>query len=125
MNDGGGPWMRERARLLLEEAARAGFDDPARLLSMGLRDAELALTAHAARLRLQRERDERLAWMAGYYAAIAVHAPRRYPRRSGTAFRAMTGPMTEEQMKAALLGFAAGHTDGSERSGYDAGDAED
>ncbi len=94
---------------MIEGAAREGFPDAGRLWRLSLREAELELTAFAARRRAEAERDERLAWMAGYYAAIAVHAPRRYPRRSGTAFHARVAPepMTEAQMKRVLEALAA------------------
>ena len=111
---------------LIDAAARQGFPDADRLWHMGLSEAARALEARAAERRAQAGRDERLAWMAGYYAAVAVHAPGKYPRRSGTAFRAAAHaqPMTETQMKAALMAFAAERTDegGSED---DTGDAED
>jgi len=94
---------------LIDGAARQGFPGADRLWGMGLRQARQELEAFAARRRAETERDERTAWMAGYYAAIAIHAPRRYPRRSGTAFR-FSGPprlMSEAQMKDALAALAA------------------
>lgn len=106
-------------------AARQGFPDAAGLWRMSLSEAGDALEGFAAARRAQFERDERLAWMIGYYAALAVHAPRRYPRRSGECIRAggEARPMTEAQMKDALLALAAEQPDGEE-SGHDTGDAE-
>ena len=101
--------LRARMAALIGDAARQGFPGADRLWDMGLRQARLELEAFAARRRAEAERDERAAWMAGYYAAIAVHAPRRYPRRSGTAFRfsGAPRPMSEAQMKEALAALAA------------------
>lgn len=109
MNSAGGS-LRARMAAVIEAAAARGFPDAGGLWGMSLREAELALTAYAARQRALRERDERLAWMAGYYAAVAVHAPRRYPRRSGGVFRQVQAPgaMTEAQMKRALLALVGG-----------------
>ena len=120
MNARGG-FLRPRAAALIREAARRGFPDAGRLWGMTLREAALALEAFAAARRHQEEANERLAWMAGHYAAIAVHAPRRYPRRSGTAFRAAgaPAPMDEAGMKAALLALAA------RRDGPEGGDSHD
>lgn len=110
---------------IIAEAARQGFPDADRLWGMSLAEAERTLEAHAARRRARFERDERLAWMAGYYFAIAAHAPRRYPRRSGTVFRAAGAAraMTEAQMKDALFALAAERA--GEEAEYDAGNAED
>lgn len=109
---------------VIADAARQGFPDAGRLWRMSLSEAARALEGYAAARRAQDARDERLAWMAGYYAALAVHAPGRYPRRSGTAFHAVGAAMTEAQMKDALLAFAAGQ---ARKEGFsdDTGDAED
>ena len=111
MNDARrGGTLRARMAAVIDGAARQGFDGAERLWGMSPAEAERALAAFAARRRAEQERDERLAWMIGYYAAVAVHAPRRYPRRSGTAFRRFgaAAPMTEAQMKRALLALADG-----------------
>lgn len=110
MNDERRGALRARMAAVIDGAARQGFDGAERLWDMSPAEAERALAAFAARRRAEQERDERLAWMIGYYAAVAVHAPRRYPRRSGTAFRRFgaAAPMTEAQMKRALLALADG-----------------
>ncbi len=109
MHSPAGGFLRPKMAEMIEGAAREGFQNAGRLWGMSLREAELELTAFAARRRAGGERDERLAWMAGYCAAIAVHAPRRYPRRSGTVFHARVAPesMTEAQMKRVLQALAA------------------
>ena len=111
MNDGRrGGTLRARMAAVIDGAARQGFDGAESLWGMSPAEAERALAAFAARRRAEQERDERLAWMIGYYAAVAVHAPRRFPRQSGTAFRPAgpRPPMTEAQMKRALLALADG-----------------
>ena len=112
--------LRPRFEAVLRRAAETGFEAPERLWRMTPGEAALALKAHAARLRLRREEDERLAWMTGYYCAVAFHSPRRYPRRSGTAFSPVGCAAADEaQMKALLKAMAA------RRNDYDAGYAED
>ena len=113
-------FLRPRMAEIIEGAARQGYPGADGLWRMSLAEAARALEGFAAARRAQLERDERLAWMAGYYAAVAVHAPRRYPRQSGTAFR-RTGPrppMTEAQMKRALLALA-GNAPEREAKGID------
>ena len=58
---------------------------------------------YAAALGMEAEaRDERLAWMIGYYAALAMHAPRRYPRRSGECIRAGHETLREQGVTCTL-----------------------
>ena len=66
-------------------------------------EAELALTAYAARERRKLERMDAAAWLAGRYAAVAWHAPGRYPQRPATLKPAR---MSDGEMKAALLALA-------------------
>ena len=105
---GNGGTLRQRMTAIVDDAARRGFTDAGRLWRMTPREAELALEGFIARRRDAEARDERLAWMAGYYCALAVHAPRRYPRRSGETFHVHGMAMTDAQMKDALRAFAAG-----------------
>ena len=103
----GPAYLRGRAAALVESAVRQGFPGAHALWDMSPREAALALEGFAAARRAEAARDERLAWMAGYYCAVAFHAPKRYPARSGETFRTPGAPMTEAQMKAVLLAFAA------------------
>lgn len=91
---------------IVDAAAQAGFSEVDRLWRLSLADAEHVLTAFAASRRAAMERDDRAAWMTGYYCAIAQHAPRKYPRRP-RLIRNAPAPMTEAQMKRALMTFAS------------------
>lgn len=104
-------FLREIMEEILDEAARAGFPDPEKLWHMSPAAIERAIAAHAA----QSAREDRMAWMAGYYCAIAFHAPRRFPRKPHLIHQPSRS-MTESQMRQALLALAA------ERSSYDVGD---
>jgi len=99
---------------MLEDAARAGFPAPEKLWHMSPAGIERTFIAHAARA----EQDDRRAWMAGYYCAIAFHAPRRFPRKPHLICQTHK-TMTEKEMQRVLMAFAA------ERSSYDVGNAED
>lgn len=87
---------------VLDSAAAAGYPDPDSLWHMTPAAMSRAIAAHGA----QAARDDRRAWMAGYYFAIAAHAPRRFPQRP-CLIRQAPQPMTEEQMRQVLMGFAA------------------
>ena len=100
-----GETLRRRFSRIVADAAAQGFPDPGRLWRMTPREAGDALAAYSAARRLEAQRDERLAWMIGYYAALAVHSPRRYPKQSGTTFHAAAEAMDEEEMKRVLRGM--------------------
>ena len=92
---------------MARKAAEAGFDGAVKLFGMTPVEAELALTAFAARQRQTLERLDEAAWLAGRYAAIGWHAPKRYPRRPNVqANRARR--MTDGEMKRAFAAMAAG-----------------
>ena len=100
-----GESLRRRFARIVVDAAARGFPDPGRLWHMTPREAGDALTAYGAARRLEAQRDERLAWMIGYYTALAVHSPRRYPKQSGTTFHSAGLAMSEEEMKRVLRGM--------------------
>lgn len=108
--------LRRRFEGIIAGAAAQGFPDPGRLWRMTPREIGDALEAFAAERREAAARDERLAWMIGYYCALAVHSPRRYPKRSGVTFHAARArrAMGEEEMKSVLRGLC-----------IDSGDVED
>ena len=124
MKTGKSGLLRPRMLELIDAAARQGYPDAGGLWRMTLREARWALESFAAARRAENERDERLAWMSGYYFALALHAPRRYPRRSGETFRPAGGAMSEAQMKEALLAFAANRAAMEKEDEHDIGDAE-
>ena len=78
-------------------------------------EAELELTAFAARQRQALERMDEVAWLAGRYAAIGWHAPKRYPRRPEGVKR-RRARMSDAEMKDALLGFVRRRADSHDRS---------
>lgn len=97
--------LRERFQKMVDRAAEAGLEQPSRLWRMTPREIEWELDAFAARERRRVARMDELAWLAGRYAAVAWHAPRRYPRRPD-AVAHPRAPMTDAEMKRALLRFA-------------------
>ena len=117
-------FLRPRMQALIDAAARQGYPGAAGLWRMSPREAQWALESFSAARRAEAARDERLAWMCGYYFALAAHAPRRYPRRSGETFRPADAAMSEAQLKEALLAFAAGRAEMKEENEHDVGDAE-
>ena len=106
-------------REIMEEAARQGYPQVEGLWQMTMWEVEQALTAFAANRQAEAERDDRLAWMTGYYCAVACHAPRRYPPRPHLIRQARKA-MTEAQMKRVLMAVAAGR-----RNKDDVGNAKD
>lgn len=98
--------LREIMEDALEAAAQAGFPDPERLWHMSPAAIERAFIAHS----VQAVRDDRRAWMAGYYCAFAFHEPRRFPRKP-TLIRQISHSMTEKEMQRRLLIFAAERND--------------
>ena len=88
----------------MNRAAEAGLDHPARLFFMTPAEIEWELNAFAARRRRETENLGALAWLTGQYAAIGVHAPKKYPKSPVGA--KVNRPMSDEEMKRALLSFA-------------------
>ena len=99
---------------MARKAAEAGFDGAVKLFGMTPVEAELELTAFAARQRQTLERLDEAAWLAGRYAAIGWHAPKRYPRRPEGVER-RRAEMSDAEMKDALLGFARRRADSHDR----------
>jgi len=95
-------FLREIMEEVLEAAARAGFPDPDRLWRMTPAAMERAVSAYGA----QAARDDRRAWMAGYYCAIAYHSPGRFPRKPHLVHQTPK-IMTEEEMRRTMMAFAA------------------
>ena len=80
-------------------------------------ELELAAAARQNRRALALEWADTLAWLAGGYAALGVHAPQRFPRQPNGVHAARA--MTDEEMKRAALAFAA-HNGGGTEHGHDA-----
>jgi len=98
--------LREQFEALMERAARAGVPEAARFFHMTPREIGLCLTAAAGAERRSAEASDRTAWLTGHYVGFAVHAPKQYPRRPQTVFRAEP-EMTAEAMKAVFRSMAA------------------
>ena len=99
--------IQTSAQSLLQRAAEAGIGDLQDLLSRTPREIEMEF--HALERRRQREWEnlDLLAWLAGRYFLIALHAPRRYPRRPDGVRRNASG-MTADQMKQVFADMSAG-----------------
>lgn len=102
---------------MIAQAAQAGVGAERDLWRMTAAELERAIAAHRARQARELELIDLLSWLAGSYAAVGTHAPKRYPKRpNGLKHRKN---MTDEEMKRAAVAFAARHT-GGERHGHDA-----
>ncbi len=97
--------LRQRFARMTERAAEAGWQDAEKLWHMTPREIELAFKALAAQERRRMARADALAWLMGRYAAIAWHAPRRYPHRPDGVV-CDRPPMREAEMKRVLLNIA-------------------
>ncbi len=102
---------------MIAKAAEAGVASEKEMWRMSAAELERAIAAHRARQAREMEMIDLLCWLAGSYAAVGMHAPKRYPRRPNGLRGG--GNMTDEEMKRAALRFAARHT-GGERHGHDA-----
>ena len=102
---------------MIAKAAEAGVAPEKDLWRMSAAELERAIAAHRTRQARELEMIDLLAWLAGSYAAVGTHAPKKYPRRPN-GLRGRKN-MTDEEMKRAAVAFAARHT-GGERHGHDA-----
>lgn len=102
---------------MIAKAAEAGVGCERDLWRMSAAELERAIAAHRARQKRELERIDLICWLAGSYAAVGMHAPKRYPRRPNGLRGGRN--MTDEEMKRAAIAFAARHT-GGERHGHDA-----
>lgn len=101
-----GQGLRETARDLAERAARAGMENPCNLLSLSPREIELEFRALAARRQRDAEMADLQAWLIGRYVLLALHAPRRFPRRPDAVAR-KTEVMADADMKRVFSAMAA------------------
>lgn len=103
----GGKSLRREFEEIARRAAEAGFPGAGALFGMTPAEIEWELTAFAARRRLEMERLDDLAWLAGRYVAIGVNAPKKYPRRPDGVKRAARD-MEAEDMKNVFRRLAQG-----------------
>ena len=89
----------------MERAARQGIAPYRELWHMTPRELELGIAAQRDQNARRLEEADLLAWLAGGYAALALRAPKRYPKRPA-GVRAQT-EMSDAEMERALRGFAA------------------
>ncbi|MBQ8508253.1 MAG: hypothetical protein IJ466_12595 [Clostridia bacterium] len=103
--------FRETARELLRSAAELGMGEAHRLLFLTPWEIELCFQALAARRQAELERSDLLGWLAGRYALIGFHAPKRYPRRPD-AVQKRPARMSDGQMKQVFAAMAARKEEG-------------
>lgn len=99
---------------MVRRAAEAGIGGAWKLMERTPRELEMELRAHAARRQATMEEMDLQAWLAGRYAMLAMHAPKRYPRRPD-AVRRRPARMSDGEMKQVFAALAAG------RGGEDGG----
>ncbi len=111
MNAGG---VRRTARYLEQRAAQEGLAQAHRLGEFTPREIASLFHAEAARRRQRAQQADFTAFLIGRYVALAIHAPRRYPRRPN-AVREVGRQMPPEEMKRLFMDMAArremGHGD--------------
>ena len=105
---------------MIASAAEVGVGAERELWRMTAAELGRAIAAHRRRQERELELIDLIGWLAGSYAAVGMHAPKRYPKRPNGLKSRKT--MTDDEMKRAAVAFAARHT-GGERHGNDTGDA--
>ena len=104
--------LRTAALELVRSAAEAGMRGAWKLTRYTPREIQLELEAFAQRRRQEAENTDILAWRTGRYVMLALHAPRRYPRRPDAGLHRMR-KMTDDEMKRVFAAMAAeGREDG-------------
>lgn len=98
--------LRQSARELVNRAAALGVDMPWRLLDMTAREIEWFFRAEAARRQREAEQVDFAAWLTGRYVLMALHTPRRFPRRPDAILR-RPAAMNDEEIKQVFLNLAA------------------
>jgi hypothetical protein len=70
----------------------------------------LTISAYNAQLKADQEHMDQSAWMIGYYTGWAVNNGKKYPKKP-CLYKSAEAPeaMSDDQMKAAMLGIAAIH----------------
>ena len=97
--------LRESAEELVKCAVEMGMEDAYALLRLTPREIRAKFEAAAARRRCAAELADMQAWLTGRYVLMALHAPKRYPRRPD-GVRAQRRPMTDAQMKQVFISMA-------------------
>ena len=95
--------LRRRFERIVQRAAEAGFPGAARLWAMAPAEAELELSAFAARRARRAEELDAAAWAAARYVAVGLLAPKQFPRRPELSRPA---EMDGAAMKAVFEGMA-------------------
>lgn len=98
-----GEGLRRRFEKIVRRAAEAGFAGAARLWELSPVEAELELSAFAARKRRRAEELDEAAWATARYVAVGLLAPKKFPRRPELS-RPME--MSGAEMKAVFAGMA-------------------
>ena len=98
--------VRRAAQAMIHQATEAGLSQLDALGDMTPREIDRLFRAEAARRRAWMQRADLMAFLVGHYAALAVHAPRRYPRRPN-AVRESGRRMPPEEMKRFFVEMAA------------------
>lgn len=114
MKSGAESAIRRSAQELVLRAAEAGMAHPEELLQMTPREIEAEFRSLQARRQQRAEEMDLLAWLTGYYAAVGIQTPKRFPRRPN-AVAARRTEMSDEQMRRAFVNMAERRkdTDGS------------
>lgn len=82
------------------------MDAPWRIAEFAPAEIELAFQSLSARRQAELERIDTLAYLTGRYVLIALHSPRRYPRRPDGILHPPP-KMTDNQMKQFFADLAA------------------
>ena len=102
--------LKAAAQELVSRAAGAGIEEAYLLTGLSPREIELHLQAIEEKRREDMQRMDMLAWLAGRYVLMAMHAPRRYPHRP-EGVRQKNKAMADESMKRVFMAMAARRED--------------
>lgn len=106
MKTRGGGDVRRSAAELVQSAAQLGMDEPWRITALTPAEIELKFRALSAKRQAEAEKIDMLAYLTGRYVLIAIHSPRRYPRRPDGVSHPPP-KMTDNQMKQFFADLAA------------------
>ncbi|HIS02417.1 MAG TPA: hypothetical protein IAA75_00785 [Candidatus Pullichristensenella avicola] len=93
---------RREYERLFARLAEMGFARAADLFARTPREIEWEIGAFSAQQARRAEELTCLAWLTGRYAALGVHAPRRYPAAPPAARKRAAGPEAMKQAFAAM-----------------------
>lgn len=97
--------FEEGVRSLVEAAADAGVEGAWKLEGLTPRQIELEIRARSVRMQQRQQEIDLLAYLVGRYVLLAMHAPRRYPRRPDGIMKERRA-MNDDEIKRVFVSLA-------------------